>query len=450
MKRWRKKIIALMAIIVFVICAVVQPSECSAAVIENYYVILDDTCELPLSEQQYAEIKNVWNSVSAADILEMLKSMFGEDKIPDQVKTIKLRVRTYIQSQTDTNPGELKSGVMSEGLSAASDFIISEGKLLRYNGTDKEVVIPDTVTSILQGAFYGNTSVKKVIVPAGVRKIESFAFQGCSSLKYIVFSGKCSSVGDNMIYRCDALENIVAPKKSKEYTYAIKRGIPVFTSDRPFFEEKTMHQLKGDSVKLRLFCNINAVTWKSSKKSIVSVSAAGRIKCKKAGSAKITAAVRGKKYSLTIKVSEKSENSRVNQIIRTVVKKGMATREKVKAVHDWFIKNVKYDYYNYLRGTVPNVSHTASGALLRGIAVCDGYSKGFQKVMDKLGIPCQMVTGYSMGGGHAWNRVKISGKWYFIDVTFDDPIVNGKNTNTTPRYTYFLKTAKQMRKDHEW
>lgn len=434
---------------VSIICAVVWPGECSAAMTESYYVVLDDVYELPLSEQQYAEIKNVWNSVSAGDVLEMLKSMFGADKIPAEVKMIKLRVRTYIQPELDTQPELPKSGTLA-GSQGASDFIISEGKLIRYNGTDREVTIPDTVTSIFQGAFYGNTTVKKIIVPASVRKIESFAFQGCSSLKYIVFSGKCSSVGDNMIYRCDALNNVVAPKNSKEYKYAVKKGIPALTSDKPSFEEKTIHQLKGDSVKLKLFCNINAVTWKSSRKSIVSVSAAGRIKCKKAGSAKITAAIKGKKYSLTVKVSEKSEESRVNQIIRTVIRKGMTAREKIKAVHDWFIQNVKYDYYNYLRGTVPHVSHTANGALLRGIAVCDGYSKGFQKVMDKLGIPCQMVTGYSMGGGHAWNRVKVDGKWYYIDVTFDDPIVNGKNTNTTPRYTYFLKTAKKMRKDHEW
>ena len=61
-----------------------------------------------------------------------------------------------------------------------------------------------------------------------------------------------------------------------------------------------------------------------------------------------------------------------------------------------------------------------------------------------------MITGFSEGGGHAWNLVKVNGKWLHVDVTFDDPIVNGSNTNKTPRYTYFLKTSAQMRKDHVW
>lgn len=52
----------------------------------------------------------------------------------------------------------------------------------------------------------------------------------------------------------------------------------------------------------------------------------------------------------------------------------MSTRDKVKAVHNWLIRNVKYDYDNYLRGTVPKVSLSSKGALVRGLAVCDGYS----------------------------------------------------------------------------
>ncbi len=82
---------------------------------------------------------------------------------------------------------------------------------------------------------------------------------------------------------------------------------------------------------------------------------------------------------------------------------------------------------------------TAKGALLKKVAVCDGYSHAFQMVMRKLKIPCRFVTGSSGGVGHAWNMVKLSGKWYHIDVTFDDPIINGTNTNKIPYYTYFFE-----------
>jgi len=139
-----------------------------------------------------------------------------------------------------------------------------------------------------------------------------------------------------------------------------------------------------------------------------------------------------------------------NQIIKSVIKKDMTNYQKVQAVHNWMIRNVKYDYYSLKRGYVPSVSHTAKGALLKKVAVCDGYSRAFQMVMRKLKIPCRFVTGSSGSVGHAWNMVKLSGKWYHIDVTFDDPIINGTNTNKKPYYTYFLKSSSVMKKTHHF
>ena len=70
-----------------------------------------------------------------------------------------------------------------------------------------------------------------------------------------------------------------------------------------------------------------------------------------------------------------------------------------------------------------------------------------EEILDERGSVTMRTVRSS---GHAWNLVKVGGKWLHVDVTFDDPIVNGKNTNTRPRYTYFLKTDAQMRKDHAW
>lgn len=448
-RRWMILLVAVLA----AVGGFFRMAPCQAGVIKEYYVILDDTLSYPLNEQQYDEIRNVWGESGGERVLEVLRSLFGSEQVPEQVHTISIRVYTYTQSGDESRDCEKSDetvprvGAVGQG---DPDFDILSGRLMRYRGSAEVVSIPDTVTSISQGAFYSNHKVKKIIVPASVTSIQGYAFYNCSNLRYIVFAGKSSSVGANMISSCDRLTNIVAPKSSKEYSYAEKNGIRVFTSDRPAFDKSTTRLLVGDNEKIVLYNNINTVDWGSSNKSVVSVSGKGKVKCQKKGTAKITADVKGEKYRLTVRVEEKSEDKRVEQIIKCVVKKSMGTREKIKAVHDWFIRNVKYDYSNYLKGTVPKLSHTAEGALIRGVAVCDGYSRGFQKVMQKLGIPCQMVIGSYQGGGHAWNRVKVDGKWRHIDVTFDDPIINGKNTNKKPYYTYFLKTDEQMRKDHTW
>lgn len=449
---WRYIGAVFLALALFASCLTGATAEAAAA--KEYYLILDNTYSYLVSEQLYEEIRHLMDGNNAQRIVDLLRQTYGSDKIPEQIHTIVLRVYTYDGTETGGVAPELKpdgSGQASGKTETEDpDFDILAGRLMNYHGNDKVVTIPDGVTHISQGAFYNNNKVEKIVVPSSVTSVADYAFYNCGRLKCIVFAGKAKSLGNKIIYKCSKLQNIVAPKNSNEWKYAAREGIRTFTSDRPTFGQSQVHLLAGDSEKLILYNAAGVVKWKSSAKSVVSVSSAGKIKCLKKGKAKITAAVGGRVYRLTVHVSEKSEDKRIDQIIRTTIKKGMSTREKIKAVHDWLIRNVKYDYDSFLRGAVPKISHTSQGALLRGIAVCDGYSKAMKKILNRLGIPCEIVIGKCNGAGHAWNMVKTDGKWLYVDVTFDDPIVNGKNTNTKPYYTYFLKTAKQMRKDHVW
>ena len=99
----------------------------------------------------------------------------------------------------------------------------------------------------------------------------------------------------------------------------------------------------------------------------------------------------------------------------------MSDLEKALAVHDYLIQNCEYDYDRLNNGSLPQVSHTAYGALVNKMAVCDGYGNAYCYIMkDKLGISCEMVSSPSMN--HAWNLIEIEGKWYHVDNTWDDPV----------------------------
>ncbi len=103
------------------------------------------------------------------------------------------------------------------------------------------------------------------------------------------------------------------------------------------------------------------------------------------------------------------------------VESDMEPYEKALAVHDYLIQNCKYDYANMQANTVPEISHTAYGALVDGQAVCDGYAGAYLYIMrDKLGIPCRIVTSEQMV--HSWNMIQLDGKWYHVDLTWDDPV----------------------------
>ena len=134
------------------------------------------------------------------------------------------------------------------------------------------------------------------------------------------------------------------------------------------------------------------------------------------------------------------------------ITKGCSTdREKVKAVHDWLVKNVKYDYDNYAARTIPDSSYGMAGPILHGKAVCQGYAETFEYFMDVLGIECEMVTGTANNGngswtGHAWNKVKLDGNWLYLDVTWDDPVPD--RGDCVHWYKYYLVADATFGGDH--
>jgi len=107
------------------------------------------------------------------------------------------------------------------------------------------------------------------------------------------------------------------------------------------------------------------------------------------------------------------------------VKSEMSDAEKVTAIHDFLVLNAKYDYENFLNDSIPRLSYTSYGILVSGIGVCNGYALAFKDLMTRLNIEVLLVSSSSMN--HAWNMVKLDGKWYHVDVTWDDPIYSSDN-----------------------
>ena len=132
-------------------------------------------------------------------------------------------------------------------------------------------------------------------------------------------------------------------------------------------------------------------------------------------------------------------------ILAQVVTDDMSDYDIAKALHDYLVLNCAYDYDNYLRGTIPAESYTAEGALLEGTAVCSGYARAYQLLLQGAGIPCEYVTGYGNGGRHGWNIIQLDGAWYHVDTTWDDPAPDRAGY---VRYNYFLKSDSYLSRDH--
>lgn len=100
--------------------------------------------------------------------------------------------------------------------------------------------------------------------------------------------------------------------------------------------------------------------------------------------------------------------------------------EKSKYVFDTIIDQAKYK-------TDAAYNQNMLSVFIYGQTVCGGYSQSFSYLMQKLGIPCAMITGELSGTAHSWNVCILDNEFYLTDLTNGDSYyeVNGE------KYDYY-------------
>lgn len=81
----------------------------------------------------------------------------------------------------------LKDGVVASG--PADGLEVTDGKLVKYTGSQKSITIPKTVTYIGDEAFKDCAAIECVRIPVTVESIGKNAFSGCSGLKTVLYDG---------------------------------------------------------------------------------------------------------------------------------------------------------------------------------------------------------------------------------------------------------------------
>jgi len=151
---------------------------------------------------------------------------------------------------------------------------------------------------------------------------------------------------------------------------------------------------------------------------------------------------------IVMKISTEYFNTskEINDLSCVIAEHAMITRRlagsrpesMVNHIMHWFRKNVSYVQNNVI------ADHSAVGMFKNGTAVCQGIAAYAYRLMDYCGLDARYVGGEGDGGSgwgpHAWNMVRLDGRWVHVDFTF--------------RLESFLPTAVEnqnsFRRNHRW
>ena len=135
----------------------------------------------------------------------------------------------------------------------------------------------------------------------------------------------------------------------------------------------------------------------------------------------------------------KEINDKVNDIIKNQIKNEQDKKEIIKIVHDYIISNSKYDSEKSDKNISKYKSSIAYGPLIEGYGLCGGYTDSMALFLDHYKIPNFKV----ISENHIWNAVYLNGKWYHLDLTWDDPVVS--NGSDVLEYNFFLISNKELK-----
>lgn len=155
----------------------------------------------------------------------------------------------------------------------------------------------------------------------------------------------------------------------------------------------------------------------------------------------------------------KSAEKSIKTLAAYLIKPAKNDLEKVRVIYRWVTANISYDTEAFFSGNYGSTS--ANDVLKNKSSICEGYSGLFSELAKAAGIEVVKIGGYAKGYGykvgdnlngptnHAWNAVKLAGKWYLLDSTWGAGYVdnNSKFVRSYKEY-YFLTPPGNFIYDH--
>lgn len=145
-------------------------------------------------------------------------------------------------------------------------------------------------------------------------------------------------------------------------------------------------------------------------------------------------------YKPKVSYAVQSTNPEIVNLAMDITALAQNEMEKMKAINLWIATNVTYNHAS----NSYTQKNDAVTTLQKKTAICMGYANLFAALTRAAGLETKVMTGKAVSNGkkyyHQWNEVKVDGKWYFVDTTW--------NASTRSGPEAFISLASQYPKSH--
>ncbi len=365
-------------------------------VVMGYYGLTDGNVVIPEGVLKVSSLPKTITTVTYPSTLTTISSLpehLRDAYIPASVTAVeghewswKLTIHgaagSYAETFAKANKLKFEADMDWQTSDSAMEhqFIIDEGVLFKYNGPGGHVVIPDGVIAVDRYAFSDRLTVTGLTIPSSVVYLQL----DCPNVEELFIPKSVKDGGDGIF---------CVGRKKVEF----EQGSPLFHGFNFAFHE---YGLVSDTRDLQEIVNNPIRTWENH-------IAANR----------------------TIREAWKDPYADIGTPTPRVIAlsneicAGLTTnKEKAKAISMWVVGNVEYDYDYYYAGlkTYYDVPFDPDTILDKGLAVCAGYARLTQALMNAQGIPCLYVMGWTPNGLHAWNLALVDGEYLYYDTTWGE------------------------------
>ena len=178
-------------------------------------------------------------------------------------------------------------GALAPNAAGEAFEINKNGVLVRYNGRDADVTIPDSVVTIGIGAFEGNARLTRVFIPAGVTTIRANAFANCTRLTNVTLLGESvtivTSAFDGIAPTFHTVVGSATAKWARKHGYVVEANLVLL--DRNI----SINAAIGDTY--QIYTQDKALSYHSSNTGGATVSQSGEVSVLNGGTVQITVAL---------------------------------------------------------------------------------------------------------------------------------------------------------------